>query len=93
MSEKEGEICWLGESKKEEGSLCLIAARCKGCGFCIEFCPVDALESSEDTTEKGYNPPKMTGECILCGKCEKVCPEFAIYRKEEDEDENGDGDG
>ncbi len=95
MSEKEedddengsGERCYPAESKNREGSICVIPERCKGCGFCIEFCPVQALEASEDTTEKGYRPPKMTGDCVLCGKCEKVCPEFAIYLKEKEEDE------
>ncbi len=87
MEEKEGEKCWTVASKKKEGAVCLIKERCKGCGFCIEFCPVKALEFSEKTTEKGYHPPKMTGDCILCGKCEKMCPEFAIYLKEKKEDE------
>ncbi len=87
IEEEKGERCWLGESKKKEGSVCLIPERCKGCGFCIEFCPVDALDFSEDTTEKGYNPPEMTGECILCETCEKMCPEFAIYVKKKEEDD------
>ncbi|MFW6142423.1 MAG: 4Fe-4S dicluster domain-containing protein [Candidatus Saliniplasma sp.] len=78
-------VCWDVETKKKKGGVCLIPERCKGCGFCIEFCPVGALKTSEDTTEKGYHPPEMTEGCILCGKCEKICPEFSIYLKEEDE--------
>ncbi|MFW6040663.1 MAG: 4Fe-4S dicluster domain-containing protein [Thermoplasmatota archaeon] len=77
--------CYQVKHKNKEGAVCVITERCKGCGFCIEFCPVNALEYSEETTEKGYHPPKMTKGCILCGKCERVCPEFAIYIKEKEE--------
>jgi len=54
---------------------------CKGCGFCIEFCPVDALEESEELNTKGVHPPKLKSEdiCIGCGLCEMICPDFAIY--------------
>ena len=78
--------CYLVETKNKEGSVCVITERCKGCEFCIDFCPVGALEQSEETTEKGYHPPKMTEGCVLCGKCEKICPEFAIHIKEEGEE-------
>ncbi len=81
------EKCYLVENKGKEGNICVITERCKGCGFCIEFCPVNALEFSEKTTEKGYKPPKMNQGCILCGKCEKICPEFSIYLKKKKEGE------
>lgn len=92
MSEKEEENqsdkkCYHVETKNKEGDVCVITERCKGCGFCIEFCPVNALEYSDETTEKGYTPPEMTEGCILCGKCEKVCPEFCIYLDVEEEEE------
>ncbi len=54
---------------------------CKGCSFCIEFCPVDALEESDRLNAKGVHPPKLKSEdaCIGCGLCETLCPDFAIY--------------
>lgn len=63
---------------------------CKGCGFCIEFCPVNALEESEKLSAKGVHPPKLKSEdaCIGCGLCETICPDFAIYlEKKESEGE------
>jgi len=66
---------------------------CKGCGFCIEFCPVNALEQSDKINAKRVHPPKMKDEsiCVGCGLCERVCPELAIYleRKGESEKQNG----
>ncbi len=88
MSEEEdssGQRCWSVETKNKNGSVCVITERCKGCEFCIDFCPTGALEQSDDTTEKGYHPPEMGKGCVLCGKCENVCPEFAIFLKEAEE--------
>lgn len=55
---------------------------CKGCGFCIEFCPEEVLEFSESINKQGYQYPVIKPEkaksCIACGMCERVCPELAI---------------
>jgi len=63
------------------GSLSIIANRCKGCGFCIEFCPNGVLEESREFNSKGYHPPAIRPilECNNCGICELICPEFAIF--------------
>jgi 2-oxoglutarate ferredoxin oxidoreductase subunit delta len=55
--------------------------RCKGCGFCIEYCPKNVLEFSEEFNAHGYHPPQVTypGRCLNCGLCELLCPEFAIW--------------
>ena len=63
-----------------KGEVHIIQSRCKGCGFCIEFCPKQMLAKSEDFNEKGYYYPQIVkDECINCGMCESLCPDFAIY--------------
>jgi 2-oxoglutarate ferredoxin oxidoreductase subunit delta len=73
----------LDADKREAvvGKVNIIASRCKGCGYCTEFCPKDILEASKDFNEKGYYPPvvKREGQCVNCTFCETICPEFAIY--------------
>jgi len=69
-----------------KGEVYIIPERCKGCRFCIDFCPKDVLEESQDMNHKGYHyavvaPGKEDG-CVQCGFCELVCPEFAIYSRE-----------
>jgi 2-oxoglutarate ferredoxin oxidoreductase subunit delta len=63
------------------GAVRIIADRCKGCAFCVEYCPRDVLEMSRDFNRKGYHPPKVVkaDECVNCNLCEMICPEFAIF--------------
>ena len=55
--------------------------RCKGCGYCIEFCPKKVLGLSTKINDKGHNHPEVVdaNACINCQTCELICPEFAIY--------------
>ncbi len=64
-----------------KGKVYVIEERCKGCEFCIEFCPRKVLEESEKFNSKGYHPPDVVNpdECVDCGLCELICPEFAIF--------------
>ena len=59
----------------------IIKDQCKGCGFCIQFCPKKVLEESEEINARGIHPPKIVDEdnCIICGFCTAVCPDFAIF--------------
>ncbi len=71
------------------GDVRIIIDRCKGCGFCVEYCPKDVLEMSSEFNIKGYHPPMVVkrGECVNCNLCEMICPEFAIFSV--DATENG----
>jgi len=63
------------------GIVHVIDERCKGCGFCVEFCPRHLLVISSNTNSRGYHPPKIIDDqdCINCGLCALLCPDFAIY--------------
>jgi 2-oxoglutarate ferredoxin oxidoreductase subunit delta len=67
----------------------IINERCKGCSFCVEYCPKDILELSSEFNEKGYHPPIVIEpeNCVHCQLCEMLCPEFAIYVVLRDEKE------
>ncbi len=66
---------------KPVGEIHIIEDRCKGCNFCIEFCPNEVLKESERFNVKGYHPPeaKDPDNCIACQLCELICPDFSIY--------------
>ena len=63
------------------GIVHIIDDRCKGCGFCIEFCPQKVLLLSKRTNARGYHPPEIIPDtiCVNCGLCALLCPDFAIY--------------
>jgi 2-oxoglutarate ferredoxin oxidoreductase subunit delta len=54
--------------------------KCKGCGYCSEFCPREALFMTEEINSKGYTLAGVKDEskCLSCGLCQVICPEFAI---------------
>ena len=71
----------LDEVKVPHGEPKIIIQRCKGCSFCIEYCPRDVLEMSREFNRKGYHYPVITkdGDCVNCNLCEMICPEFAVF--------------
>lgn len=66
---------------KIRGSVVVTDERCKGCGFCVEFCPTHALQLSQHYNAKGYHPPVLVSpeKCSGCDICGLLCPDFAIY--------------
>jgi len=74
------------EKKAAKMKIMIIEGRCKGCDYCIEFCPVKALEYSNKLNARGVHPPKVKKNdiCTGCGLCERLCPDFAIYLKREE---------
>jgi 2-oxoglutarate ferredoxin oxidoreductase subunit delta len=81
-------MSYFGELKPKKGDIHIVKDRCKGCGFCVEYCPKDVLELSDEFNVKGYHPPVVVkeDECLYCQLCETICPEFALFvtlKKEE----------
>lgn len=54
----------------------VLADDCKGCGLCIDTCPVNVLEFADGLNMMGYRPARYKGEgCTACGTCFYTCPE------------------
>ena len=64
--------------------------RCKGCGYCVELCPMKTLSMSREIGPKGYHLAKADdeNECLECGLCESICPDFALTVTTNNEDSN-----
>jgi 2-oxoglutarate ferredoxin oxidoreductase subunit delta len=67
--------------KPPKADIHIIKDECKGCGFCIQFCPKKVLEESQEINAKGVHPPRIVDEskCVICSFCTSVCPDFAIF--------------
>ena len=67
--------------ERPTGEVHVLRERCKGCGFCVEYCPRNVLELSRDFNEKGYHFPETARpeDCVDCKLCQHICPEFAIF--------------
>lgn len=53
--------------------------RCKGCGYCIQACPRNAICVSGHINENGYNVISVDeSKCVVCGICYKVCPDYVF---------------
>jgi 2-oxoglutarate ferredoxin oxidoreductase subunit delta len=67
--------------KKVVGTVHIDRERCKGCGFCVEYCPTDALQLESGYNAKGYHPPFLAhaDKCTGCDLCGLYCPDFSIY--------------
>jgi 2-oxoglutarate ferredoxin oxidoreductase subunit delta len=54
---------------------------CKGCSYCIDFCPTHCIEFSRQFNAKGYHYPVLAraDDCTGCDLCGLYCPDFAIF--------------
>jgi NAD-dependent dihydropyrimidine dehydrogenase PreA subunit len=62
--------------KQDRGKLRVDVDECKGCGLCVEACPIKVIVLSEKLNHYGYRTATYTGVgCTGCGICFMVCPE------------------
>ena len=58
------------------------AERCKGCYFCVEYCPRNLIIVSRQHNSLGYFPAEFPMEnedrCTGCTLCAVMCPDTAI---------------
>jgi len=62
--------------------------RCKGCCYCVIFCPKSVLKMSKEFNQKGHHfaVVEVPDECIGCAQCAQICPDSAIEIEREDDE-------
>ncbi len=72
---------YFNDLKQTRGVVHINNNWCKGCGFCVQFCPKGVLDTSPEFNAKGYHPPyvKNPEACHDCMFCQMICPEFSIF--------------
>ncbi|MBI5075137.1 MAG: 4Fe-4S binding protein [Nitrospirae bacterium] len=69
-----------------KGSIVIDRELCKGCGNCIEACPLKVIAMTKQFNKVGYfiASPIDTAKCTGCAICANMCPEIAItvYQEE-----------
>ncbi len=68
-----------------KGKILIDKQFCKGCRYCVEFCPKGAIRLSTALNSKGYSFAEFDEKksCTGCATCALMCPETAIevYRE------------
>jgi 2-oxoglutarate ferredoxin oxidoreductase subunit delta len=56
------------EKATAPGRVYIDKERCKGCGYCVEFCPREVLRVSSELSPKGYYLAAVDDEskCLAC---------------------------
>lgn len=67
------------KAENEKGVWFVFPGLCKGCGLCMEKCPVQCITWSDELGV--YGTPSVLADinkCVVCGICQSVCPDCAI---------------
>lgn len=64
------------------GKIVVDMSICKGCGYCVQFCPAHAIRVGDKRNTSGYGnhcaEPVEGAKCVGCAVCAIVCPDTAI---------------
>ncbi|MDY6853695.1 MAG: ferredoxin family protein [Thermodesulfobacteriota bacterium] len=66
--------------ERSKGEIIIDEQYCKGCAYCLEFCPKDCITKGDKFSAQGYQIPVFENKenCSACMICAKMCPESAI---------------
>lgn len=69
-----------------KGRINIAPELCKGCGNCVEACPLKVIAMTKQFNKTGYFIASTVeaDKCTGCAICANMCPEIAIvvYRDE-----------
>jgi 2-oxoglutarate ferredoxin oxidoreductase subunit delta len=68
------------QPQQKRGRITIDASRCKGCEYCIIYCPKKCISLSKSINIRGVRYAEFTQpeKCIACNICARVCPEVCI---------------
>ncbi|MDD5093929.1 MAG: ferredoxin family protein [Dehalococcoidia bacterium] len=63
-----------------KGEISINEVLCRGCGYCVEFCPRKCNEIRDKLGPQGVLIAEFTSpdKCNACGICGWMCPDCAI---------------
>jgi len=65
--------------RKIKGIVIIDIQRCKGCELCIDACPEDTLQLSNEINNLGYKYATVANDtCTGCMNCALICPDAVI---------------
>jgi 2-oxoglutarate ferredoxin oxidoreductase subunit delta len=63
-----------------KGMIIIDKELCKGCGYCVDACPLGVIVIEKRFNKKGFFPASAAHieKCTGCSMCAHMCPEIAI---------------